>query len=129
LSDSDGRRYEMPFEVMPEKPTVPFEIFERIDVRVGTIEKVEDMPQSDKLAKLRVNFGDRMRTIVAGIKKERTDIHEIEGRQALFVVNLEPRKIMGELSEGMLFDIGYANGIVPVLAMPERPVPDGASAG
>lgn len=119
----------MPFEAVPEKPTITFEDFEKVDIRVGTIEKVEDMEQSDKLAKLTVNLGDRQRTIVAGIKKERQDIHEIEGMQALFVVNLEPRKMMGEVSEGMLFDIGYANGIVPVLAVPEKGVPDGASAG
>ena len=49
--------------------------------------------------------------------------------QALFVVNLEPRKMMGEVSEGMLFDIGYADGITPVLAVPEKKVPDGSRAG
>ena len=54
---------------------------------------------------------------------------EIEGKQALFVVNLEPRKMAGEVSEGMLFDIGYADGVTPVLAMPEKPVPDGPRAG
>jgi tRNA-binding EMAP/Myf-like protein len=63
------------------------------------------------------------------MKKERANPREIEGRQALFVVNLEPRKMMGEISEGMLFDIGYADGITPVLAQPERPVPNGVRAG
>ncbi|MFW1499228.1 tRNA-binding protein, partial [Vibrio parahaemolyticus] len=53
----------------------------------------------------------------------------IVGKQALFVVNLPPRTTRGVLSEGMLFDIGYADGLVPVLAMPERPVPDGTRAG
>jgi tRNA-binding EMAP/Myf-like protein len=53
---------------------------------------------------------------------------EIEGRQALFVVNLALRKMAGEISEGMLFDIGYADGITPVLAVPERPVPNGSRA-
>ena len=52
-----------------------------------------------------------------------------QGNQALFVVNVEPKRIMGEVSEGMLFDIGYADGITPVLAVPERPVPNGANAG
>ena len=51
------------------------------------------------------------------------------GAQALFVVNLEPRKIRGELSEGMLFDIGFADGVPPALAVPERPVPNGTRAG
>jgi len=45
------------------------------------------------------------------------------------VVNLESRKMAGELSEGMLFDLGYADGITPALAMPERPVPNGTRAG
>ena len=65
---------------------------EKVGIRVGTIEKVE------------------------------------EGKQALFVVNLEPKSMMGEESEGMLFDIGHADGLVPVLAMPEKPVPAGTRA-
>ncbi|MBD3279164.1 MAG: hypothetical protein GF390_00450 [Candidatus Pacebacteria bacterium] len=56
-------------------------------------------------------------------------VTEVEGKQALFVVNLEPREMMGEKSEGMLFDIGYADKITPVLATPEKPVPDGTRAG
>jgi tRNA-binding EMAP/Myf-like protein len=63
------------------------------------------------------------------MKKERANPCEIEGKQALFVVNLEPRKMAGEISEGMLFDIGYADGVTPVLATPENPVPNGARAG
>jgi len=87
------------------------------------------VPRSDKLLKLRVSFGDHTRSILAGMKKERENPREIEGRQALFVVNLEPRKMAGEISEGMLFDIGYADGVTPVLATPEKPVPDGTRAG
>jgi len=105
------------------------EALEALDVRVGTIERVEEVPRSDKLMKLTVNFGDHSRTILAGIKKERENLREIEGRQALFVVNLPPRKMAGEISEGMLFDIGYVDGITPVLAVPERPVSNGTRAG
>ena len=50
------------------------------------------------------------------------------GKQALFVVNLEPRKMMGEVSEGMLFDIGHSDGLTPVLAVPEKEVPNGTRA-
>ena len=81
------------------------------------------------MVRLVVEFGDHKRNILAGIKQERPDPSEIEGQQALFVVNLESRKMMGELSEGMLFDIGYADGITPVLAVPEKPVPNGSRAG
>ncbi len=63
------------------------------------------------------------------MKQERENLKEIEGIQALFVVNFEPRKMMGEVSEGMLFDLGYADGLTPVLAVPETPVPNGARAG
>ncbi len=113
----------------PVKPSVSLDILDKIDVRVGTIEQVDDIPSSDKLVKLTVNFGDHVRTIVVGMKRERADPKEIKGKQALFVVNLQPRKMMGELSQGMLFDLGYADGITPVLAVPEKPVPDGTRAG
>ena len=64
------------------------------------------------------------------MKKERPDPKaDIEGKQALFVVNIAARKMVGEISEGMLFDIGYADGLLAVLAVPEKPVPDGSRAG
>ena len=117
------------FKPSPVKPTVPFTTLDALDIRVGTIQKVEEVAKSEKLMKLKVNFGDHTRSILAGIRKERSNPREIEGKQALFVLNLEPRKMAGELSEGMLFDIGYADGITPALAMPEHPVPDGVRAG
>jgi methionine--tRNA ligase beta chain len=117
------------FAPAPVKPVVDMSVLESLDIRVGTIERVEEVPRSEKLIKLTVNFGDHTRLILAGIKTERENPYELKGRQALFVVNLKPRKMAGEISEGMLFDIGYADGIIPVLAVPERPVPDGARAG
>ena len=117
------------FKPAPAKPIVAFGVLEALDIRVGTIQKVEEVARSEKLMKLTVSFGDHTRTILAGMKKERENPREIEGRQALFVVNLEPRKMAGEISEGMLFDIGYADGVTPVLAIPENPVPDGTRAG
>jgi tRNA-binding protein len=115
--------------VSPIKPTIPFDLLDKLDIRVGTIEQVSDVPNSDKLVRLTVDFGDRKRNILVGMKKERANPKEIEGKQALFVVNLEPKKMAGELSEGMLFDIGYADGVTPVLAMPEKLVPNGTRAG
>jgi len=111
------------------KPAITLDVLNQIDVRVGTILSVADVANSDNLMQLRVDFGDHERTIVAGIRKERVNPREIEGRQALFVVNLEPRKMRGVLSEGMLFDIGYGDGITPVLSVPESPVPNGTRAG
>jgi len=90
---------------------------------------VENIAGSDKLVRLTVDFGDFKRKILVGLKKERQNPQEIVSKQALFVVNIEPRKMMGELSEGMLFDIGFLNEIIPVLSVPEKPVPNGVSAG
>jgi len=113
----------------PIKPEVTIDDLEKLDIRTGTITSVEEVPESKKLMRLTVDFGDHERTILAGIKQEREDPREIVGLQALFVVNLAPRKMAGEVSEGMLLDIGYANGVTPVLAVPERPVPNGSRAG
>jgi len=118
-----------PFKAAPVKPVIPLDLFQKVDIRVGTIDEVEDVQGSDKLVKLRVSFGDHTRTILAGMKEEREDPKEIEGRQALFLVNLEPRKMFGQISEGMLMDIGYADGVLPALAIPERTVPSGARVG
>jgi len=125
LSREDGGE----FRPAPVKAAVTSDMLERIDIRVGTIERVEDVRGSEKLLKLTVNFGDHRRGILAGMKRERENPREIEGRQALFVVNLEPRRMAGEVSEGMLFDLGYADGLAPALAVPERAVPDGTRAG
>jgi methionine--tRNA ligase beta chain len=114
----------------PIKPLITVDNLDKIDIRVGTILAVENVANSDKLIRLLVEFGDHRRTIVAGMRKERQDPKaEIEGKQALFVVNLEPRRMAGEMSEGMLFDIGYADKIVPVLAVPEKSIPNGSRAG
>ena len=116
-------------EVAPIKPLISIDDLNKMDVRVGTIEEVEDVKGSDKLVKLTVDFGDHKRSILAGMKQERDDPREIEGKQALFIVNLVPRKMMGEVSEGMLFDIGYPDGIISVLAIPEEQVPNGTRLG
>jgi tRNA-binding protein len=113
----------------PVKTTISTEVLDRIDIRVGTIKSVQTVAGADKLVHLQVSFGDHTRTIVAGLRQERADPQEVIGKQALFVVNLEPRRIRGIVSEGMLFDIGYEDGIRPVLAAPETPVPDGTRAG
>jgi tRNA-binding protein len=87
------------FQPAPIKPSITRADVEKLDVRVGTILAVEELEQSRKLVRLRVDFGDRVRNILAGINAERANPREIEGRQALFVVNLEAKRMAGELSE------------------------------
>lgn len=117
-------------ETAPVKPTITIDDLDKIDVRVGRIVAVDDVEGSKKLIKMTVDFGSFTRTILSGMKEEREDCEaELKGKQALFVVNLAPRKMAGEVSEGMIYDIGYEDGILPALAMPERDVPNGARAG
>ena len=113
----------------PIKDLVTFEEFEKLDIRVGTISEVAEVENSDKLLELTVDFGNHSRSVLAGIKKERDNPLEIVGKQALFVVNLPERKMAGRVSQGMLFDIGYADKLTPCLAMPERAMPNGCRAG
>lgn len=119
----------MEFHRVPVKPLIDLADLEKIDIRVGTILLVEDVSDSDKLVKLTVSFGNHQRTILAGLKQERETPKEIEGKQALFIVNLPQKKMFGHVSEAMLLDLGYADGLVPVLAVPEHEVPDGTRAG
>ena len=113
----------------PVKPAVSISALESLDIRLGTIRAVDEVPASRKLLRLTVSFGDHTRHILAGMKQERPDPAQLIGRQALFVVNLEPKPMAGHMSEGLLLDIGYADGLTPALAMPERTLPDGARAG
>lgn len=106
----------------PIKDLITFDDFEKLDIRVGTITSVAEVEKSKKLMKLTVDFGDHVRTILAGIKQERENPFEIEGKQALFVVNLPEQKMAGEVSQGMLFDIGYADKLTPCLAVPETAI-------
>lgn len=117
------------FKPAPVKPAVELGTLDRLDMRVGTIVDVENVGSSRKLCKLTVSFGDHERCILAGIRGERDDPKEIEGTQALFLINLAPKSMAGVTSEGMLLDVGYADSLNPSLLQPERRVPDGTRAG
>jgi methionine--tRNA ligase beta chain len=98
---------------------------EKLDIRIGTIISVEQVPGSEKLYKETVDFGPEVgeKQILSGIQKYFTP-EDLIGKQALFIVNLEPREMMGLTSEGMLLATDGENG--PVLIMPEEKVPNGS---
>jgi methionine--tRNA ligase beta chain len=129
LGERDPGAASRPFTPSPPKPEIDHATLEKLDVRVGTIRAAEAVAGADRLALLTVDFGDRQRSIVAGIRTERPSLDAVVGAQALFVVNLAPRTIRGRVSEGMLFDAGFADGLRPAFAQPEWPVPDGVRAG
>ncbi len=97
--------------------------FVKVDIRVGTIVAVEEIPGAEKLLKLTVDTGDATpRTLVAGIKKNHS-IEELEGHQIVVLCNLKPAVLRGVKSEGMLLAADAEDG--PVLLVPDKPVPDG----
>jgi tRNA-binding protein len=117
------------FAPAPVKPAVPFTTLAALDIRLGEIVAVEDVANSNKLVRLRVSFGDHTRTILSGMKKERENLGALVGIRTLFVINLEPKKMAGEVSEGMLLDLGFSDGLQPGFLLPERPMPSGTRAG
>lgn len=86
--------------VAPVKANINMDVLDKIDIRVGTIKLVEDVEKSDKLVKLSVDFGEFTRNILVGMKGERDNPKEIEGKQALFVVNLSPKKWQEKFLKG-----------------------------
>ena len=108
------------------KPVVVFNDFARLDLRVGTVRVVEDIEGSDKLYRLTVDLGIEYgtKTIIAGVKPwyKSEDIH---GKQFIFAANLEPRKMMGEVSNGMLL-AAEADGKAVLLPL-SGGVPNGAT--
>lgn len=85
----------------PLKPQITFDDFMKLDLRVATILEAESIPKADKLLKLQVDLGSEQRQICAGIKAHYAP-EALVGRQIVVVCNLAPRKIRGEVSNGML---------------------------
>ncbi len=84
------------------KPIINIDDFAKLDIRVGTVGDCVEKEGSDKLLRLTVDFGEEgEKTIFSGIKKWYTP-EDLKGNQFIFVINLEPRKIMDEYSQGML---------------------------
>ena len=105
------------------KPQIKFEDFSKVDMRIGTIISAEDIEGSEKLIKLLVDFGDLgKRQILSGIK-EWFKPKILVGKQAAFVVNIEPRKIMGFDSEGMILAVEYEGKIT--LIVPKKKIKNG----
>jgi methionyl-tRNA synthetase len=86
---------------------ISFDEFLKLDIRIGTINEVESVPETDKLLKLTVDIGEeKPRQIISGIKHFFTDPSVLKGRQAPFLINLEPRVIRGLESQGMILAMG-----------------------
>ena len=106
------------------KKLINFADFSKLEMRVGKIEKVEIPKGSEHVYRLMVDLGKEVgkKTIFAGLKNAYKP-EELEGKQGIFVVNLEPKPIMGEESEAML--LAADTGGVPVMLVPEKEVKEG----
>lgn len=111
-----------------DKSRISIEEFSKIEVKVGTVRSAERVPETDKLLRLTVDFGEEEgpRQIVSGIAAYVPEPESLVGRQLAFVTNLEPRTIRGLESNGMLFAVGSDETFAFVT--PDRVVPPGTSA-
>lgn len=104
--------------------TISLDDFKKLELRVGRIESTENIEDSEKLLKLRVNFGEfGERQILAGLAKHYQPA-DLIGLEAIFAFNLEPRKMMGLESQGMILAVGGNEG-KPILLKPAGDVPPG----
>ncbi|MDD5547671.1 MAG: methionine--tRNA ligase subunit beta [Candidatus Pacebacteria bacterium] len=109
---------------------INYDEFSKVDLRTGKILEAERVEGSDKLIKMKVDFGSaeidepKIRQIIAGIGKA-YEPENLIGRQAIFVVNLEPRSLMGLESQGMILAATNEDGL-PVILMPEKEVGTGS---
>jgi tRNA-binding protein len=87
---------------MSFKPTITYDDFAKLDLRVATIVQAEPHPNADRLLKVQIDLGEEQRQICAGIRQFVGDPAELVGKQVIVVANLAPRKIRGEDSNGML---------------------------
>ena|ERR1035437_2123255 len=96
--------------------------FKKVEIRIGKIISAEKLENADKLLKLQVDFGEFQRQILSGIA-EHYPPEELVGKQLPFIVNLEPRMMRGEESQGMLMAVDDEEK--PVLLIPAQDVKEG----
>ncbi len=110
------------------KANVPFEEWEKTDIRVATVIECTKVPKADKLLQFKLDDGMGGRTIVSGIAQSYPEPEKLVGTQVLFIANFEPRKLRGIVSEGMILSAVDADGKL-VLCTPSQPVKPGSTVG
>lgn len=106
---------------------ITFDDFKKVDLRVAQIKSVEDIEGADKLYKLEIDLGTESRTIIAGIKLHYTNKEELIGKKIAVVTNLEPRKLRGIESHGMLLAASNEDKTLVVLLTLDRDIPNGST--
>ena len=110
--------------IMPQKNTIEFDDFAKVDIRVGTVIEAENVPKSDKLLKLKVDTGLDKRIILSGISKYYSP-EDILNKKVMVLINLSPRKMMGIESQGMLLLAEDSDGKLSLM-QPDSDITDGS---
>jgi len=113
------------FKAKAVKPTISYEEFEKLDIRVGTVLACQKVPKADKLLQFKIDDGLGGRTIVSGIAQYYPEPEKLIGQQVCFIANLQPRKLKGIVSEGMLLSAEDADGSISLI-QPQTKVVNGA---
>ena len=100
------------------KPMITIDDFKKIDFRVGRVVEAERIPKSEKLLKLKVDIGAETRQVIAGIAKH-YEPEKLIGRSIVVVANLQPAKLMGQESQGMLLAANGEQGELSVVTFIE----------
>jgi methionyl-tRNA synthetase len=108
----------------PATVTVKYDDFAKADIRVGNIIEANDHPNADKLLVLKVRLGDDVRQIVAGVKQH-YEKDKLVGKQIIVVANLEPRKVRGVESHGMLLAASDGSGVLSLIT-PDKQIAAGS---
>lgn len=103
---------------------ISIEDFKKLDIRIGKVVSAERIPDSDKLIKFVFDIGGEQRQILAGIAEFFPDLGVLVGKEMPLLLNIEPRKLRGFMSEGMVMAADSADG--PVLLHPEKEVLPGS---
>ena len=122
-AEADAKKEAENFKAQPQKATIQYDDFEKLDLRVGTILECNKVPKADKLLQFKIDDGMGGRTIVSGIAQWYKP-EELVGTQVIFVANLAPRKLKGIESQGMLLTSQDADGRINLLR-PEVKVKSG----
>jgi methionyl-tRNA synthetase len=124
VADTNLTGFENLLGLDESKPFIPFSDFEKLDLRVATVLECFKVPKSDKLLQFRLDDGMGGRTIISGIANYYQP-EELVGKQVCFIANLEPRKLKGVVSEGMILSAENPDGSL-ALIMPQKPVAPGS---
>ena len=125
LHDTKKQNEANEYKAKPVKDSIVYDDFGKLDIRVGTVLECEKVPKADKLLRFLLDDGLNKRTILSGIAAFYPNPEELIGKQVCFIANLEPRKLRGILSEGMILSAENADGSLSLIE-PSKEVKPGS---